>query len=136
MSETASGQDTTVLHQEIEFAAGPQRVYEALLSSEQFAAFTSAAAEIDPVAGGRFSMFNGMIEGRTVEAIPGERIVQAWRPANWGPGVYSVVRFELRAHGSGTMLVLDQTGVPPGELGHLDPGWKKMYWAPLQKFLA
>jgi hypothetical protein len=34
------------------------------------------------------------------------------------------------------MLVLDHTGIPPGEFGHLDPGWKKMYWEPLQRFLA
>jgi activator of HSP90 ATPase len=136
MSESASNENPTSLHQEIEFEADPQRIYEALLSSQQFAAFTGAPAEIDPVAGGAFSMFKDMILGCTVEAIPGERIVQAWRVAHWAPGVYSLVRFELRPRGSGTTVVLDHTGIPLGEFAHLGPGWKKMYWEPLQIFLA
>src|SRR5271156_4804561 len=36
----------TSLHQEIVFVASPERVYEALLDSKQFAAFTRMPAEI------------------------------------------------------------------------------------------
>jgi activator of HSP90 ATPase len=129
-------QARTSLHQEINFNATPQRTYQLLLGSKQFAAFSGMPAEIDPKAGGAFSMFAGMIVGRNVELIPNQRIVQAWRPTHWDPGVYSIVKFELKAQGSETRVVLDHTGFPEGEFDHLDPGWKLRYWDPLKKFLA
>ena len=72
-------------------------------------------ATIDATAGGAFSTFGGLIEGRNIELIPNQRIVQAWRPTHWDPGVYSIVRFELKPKGSETTVVLDHTGFPEGE---------------------
>ena len=126
----------TFLHQEIHLHASPQRIYEVLLDSKQFAAFTGRPAEIDPSAGGAFWMFGKLITGRNVELIPNERIVQAWRPASWPPGVYSIVKFELEADGSQTKLVLDHTGFPEGKFDDLNSGWPERYWQPLAKFLA
>lgn len=133
---TAANQTRTSLHQEIELKASLQRVYEILLDSKQFAAFTGMPAEIDPKAGGALSMFGGMIAGRNVELIPNQRIVQAWRSAGWDAGVYSIVKFELKPGGAGTTLVLDHTGFPEGDFDHLDPGWYLRYWDPLKKYLA
>lgn len=133
---TAANQARTSLHQEIELKAAPQRIYEILLDSKQFAAFTGMPATIDPPTGGAFSMFGGMIVGRNVELIPGQRIVQAWRPTHWDSGVYSVVKFELKPQGSGTMLILDHTGFPEGEYDSLFKGWGLRYWDPLKKYLG
>src|SRR5580700_986928 len=47
----------TSLHQEIAFDASPARIYEVLLDSQQFAAFTGMSAKIDPRAGGAFTTF-------------------------------------------------------------------------------
>jgi activator of HSP90 ATPase len=126
----------TYLHQEIDIKASAQRIYEALLDSKQFAALTGLAAEIKREAGGAFSTFGGLIVGRTIELVPNQRIVQAWRPANWDPGVYSVVKFELKGQGSQTKVVLDHTGFPEGSFRHLDSGWYQRYWEPLKKYLA
>jgi activator of HSP90 ATPase len=126
----------TSLHQEIEIKASPQRVYEALLSSKEFAAFSGMPAEIDPKVGGAFSMFGGLIVGVTVELVADKRIVQAWRPAAWEPGVFSSVRFVLKPQGSGTLVVLDHTGFPAGKFDSLGEGWHSHYWEPLKKFLA
>ncbi len=133
---TAANQSRTSLHQEIDFKTGPQRMYEVLLDSKQFAAFTGLAAEIDPKAGGAFSTFGGLIVGRNVELIANQRIVQAWRPTHWDPGIYSIVRFDLKPNGSGTTVVLDHTGFPEGEFDNLNSGWPIRYWEPLKKFLA
>jgi activator of HSP90 ATPase len=133
---TAANQARTSLHQEIELKAPPQRIYEIILDSKQFAAFTGMPATIDPAAGGAFSMFGGMIVGRNVELIPSQRIVQAWRPTHWDPGVYSVVKFELKPQGSGTTLILDHTGFPEGEYDSLFKGWGLRYWDPLKKYLG
>lgn len=126
----------TSLHQEIDFNVSPGRLYEALLDSKQFSAFSGAPAQIDRSAGGAFSLFGGLIGGRNIELVPNERIVQAWRPADWTPGVYSLVRFELVMRGPHTQVVLDHTGFPEGGFEHLNSGWKSHYWDALGKYLV
>jgi activator of HSP90 ATPase len=133
---TPAHQRLTSLHQEVDFKASPQRIYEVLLDSKQFAEFSGMPAEIDPKVGGAFSMFAGMIVGRNVELVPNQRIVQAWRPANWEPGIYSIVKFELKPQGAGTMVVLDHKGFPAGDFDSLSSGWKLHYWERLTKFLG
>jgi activator of HSP90 ATPase len=128
---------STPIHQEIVFHVAPKRVYDALLDARQFSQLTGGApAEIEQAAGGSFSCFGGMISGRNIELKPNQRIVQAWRAANWPEGVYSVVRFELAGEGAGTKLTFDQSGFPDGQREHLDGGWHKMYWEPLRKYLS
>ena len=128
--------DYRPIHQEIDYKARPQRIYKALLDSKQFGAITGLPTVIHAVTGGTFSCFGGEIVGRNIELIPNRRIIQAWQAKGWGEGVYSVVRFELKAQGTGTRLILDHTGFPGGEREHLDPGWPLMYWDPLRKFLG
>jgi activator of HSP90 ATPase len=133
---TAANSKVTSLHYQATFKAGPQSVYEALLDPKQFAAFTGVPAEIDAKEGGAFSLFGGQILGRNVELIPNQRIVQAWRPASWDPGVYSIVKFELKPSGPGSTLVLDHTGFPEGLADHLNSGWHTHYLDTLQRFFA
>ena|SRR5450755_3084705 len=126
----------TFLHQEVEFNASPQRIYEILLDSKQFSAFSGAPAEISREVGGAISMFGGRIVGRNIELVPNERIVQAWRESGWPPGVYSLVKFELKGDGSKTRIIFDHTGFGEGHFEHLNVGWKMRYWDPLEKFLS
>jgi activator of HSP90 ATPase len=126
----------TSLHDEIVLKTSPQHIYELLLSSKQFTALTGAPAEIVPRAGGAFTTFGKLIEGRTIELVPNQRIVQAWRPASWEPGVYSIVRFELKPRNSETTIVLDHTGFPEGDFKHLEWGWTHHYWEPLKKLFS
>ena len=93
---TGANKTRTSLHEDINIKASPQRIYDALLDAKQFAAFTGRPAEIDPKAGGAFSLFGGLIAGRNIELVPNQRIVQAWRPTHWAPGIYSIVKFELQ----------------------------------------
>jgi activator of HSP90 ATPase len=127
---------SSTIHQEIVFPVRPERVYEALTDSTQFAEVTGAPAEIGGHAGESFSCFGGMVTGRHVELLPNERIVQAWRVGNWDDGVYSIVRFDLQAQGADTLLILEHTGFPAEHVEHLDSGWRKMYWEPLQRYVG
>jgi activator of HSP90 ATPase len=124
------------IHEQLEFPVAPHRVYEALLDSKQFSAFSGVPAEINREAGGAFSLFGGQIMGRNVELIPDRRIVQAWRPASWPEGVYSIARFELQAQGAGTRMVFDHTGFPPSLKEHLASGWQEHYFGPLKKYFV
>jgi activator of HSP90 ATPase len=130
-----TGKPGTAIHQSVDFKTTPARIYEILLDAKQFAAFTKDTAEIQPQAGGAVRLFGGRIEGRNIELIPNQRIVQAWRPASWPAGVYSIVRFELAGRGAGARLVLDHAGFTEDKWEGLNSGWPKMYWEPLQKYL-
>jgi activator of HSP90 ATPase len=121
------------IHLEVPLPADPQRTYDALLQSAHFTRMTGAPAEIEAREGGAFSCFGGLIVGRQVELVPGRRIVQAWRVANWEPGVYSLARFELHADGAGTRIVFDHTGFPQDQAAHLEAGWEANYWKPLRE---
>jgi len=137
------------IHQERSFSANRRRVYEALTVAAQFdqvvrlgeAMRSGMKLGTSPTAihnqpGGAFTLFGGHIMGRFVELVPFERIVQAWRVANWDPGIYSIARYALSEEGSGTKLVFDHTGFPSGQVEHLAQGWIGNYWEPLAQFLA
>src|SRR5882724_9050799 len=83
------------IHQEIDFTRSAQQLYEALLDSKQFSAFSGRKAGIKREAGGEFSLFDSHIVGRNLELIPNKRIVQAWRVVSWPEGVYSIVKFQF-----------------------------------------
>jgi activator of HSP90 ATPase len=86
--------------------------------------------------GGAFSTFGGLIVGRQIELVLKERIVPAWRPGYWNPGVCSIVKFTLADRDAATKFTLDQEGFPDGDALSLLDGWNKNYSQPLQKFLA
>jgi activator of HSP90 ATPase len=137
------------IHQEVLFQTSKKRIYEALTDARQFERVVqlsdavktlmrsgSPPAQISTEAGGAFSLFGGLIVGRQIELTPEVRIVQAWRPAYWEPGVYSIVKFEFKGEPSGTRLVLDHRGFPIGDAKSLLDGWNKNYWVPLAKYLG
>lgn len=136
-ASSEANKSRTSLHQEIDYKSSPQRIYEVLLSSKDFTAFSGVAAEIDPKVGGAFSMFGGLVVGRNVELVANQRIVQAWRLAQeFAEGTYSLVKIELKPNDAGTKLILDHTGFPEGHFDHLESGWYSHYWEPLRKYLA
>ncbi len=137
------------IHQEVVFQATCKRVYDALVDAKQFNEVVQLSGavksgmvpankppEISREVGGAFTLYAAVIVGRHIEMVPGERLVQAWRVADWHPGVYSIARFELAEQDSSTKLVFDHTGFPQGMGQHLAAGWKANYWEPLAKYLA
>ncbi|HEX4562141.1 MAG TPA: SRPBCC domain-containing protein, partial [Gemmatimonadales bacterium] len=129
--------DAEAIHQEVAFAAGPTRLFEAILDEKQFAQVTGLPCKIERVPGGAFTLFGNRIVGRTIALVDNQRIVQVWRSEGWAdPGAYSLIRFELRPAGTGTSLVFDHAGFPKGEAQHLAEGWGVRYWEPLKRFLG
>jgi uncharacterized protein YndB with AHSA1/START domain len=138
------------IHQELTFKATRKRVYDALTDAKQFDQVVHLSdamksrmppnappTRISTEPGGTFSTFGGLIVGMQIELVPSERIVQAWRPAYWKPGVYSLVKFALADDtDNGTKLTLDHKAFPDGDALSLLEGWSKNYWQPLTKFLA
>lgn len=124
------------IHQEVVIKANRKRVYEVLTDTEQFRKLSGGMnTQISREPGGAFSLFGGVITGRQIELVPGERIVQAWR-SEWAPGDYSIARFVLLDQGSDTKIVFDHTGFPQGAAEHLATGWKEHYWDGLARYFA
>ena len=130
----AANPSAVTIHQEVDFKASSQQLYNALLDAKQFSAFSARPAEINREVGGAFSLFGGHIIGRNMELVPNQRIVQAWRVVTWPEGVYSIAKFDLKAQGSGTHLVFEHTGFPEDQRDHLAEGWESNYWALLKKY--
>jgi len=74
-----------------------------------------------------FPGFGGLIVGRNVELISNQRIVQAWRPTHWEPGVSRIASFALKPQDSETRVTPDHTGFPEGGFDSLNTGWKPTY---------
>ncbi|HEY0701980.1 MAG TPA: SRPBCC domain-containing protein [Candidatus Acidoferrales bacterium] len=112
------------IHQETTYKASPQRIYDALTDATQFQKVELASgamkpedlngnpAKISTEPGGAFSLFGGYVTGRQIELVPGKRIVQAWRPASWPAGWFSIAHFELVADAAGTKIIFDHVGFP------------------------
>ena len=124
------------IHQEVVIKGSPKAVYSILLSSKKFSEMTGGRkAKISKDEGGKASLFGGAIQARNIELVPGKRVVQAWRSADWPEGLYSMVRFELSADGVNTKLAFDQVGHPADATSHLEKGWHQMYWNPMNAML-
>ncbi len=124
------------IRQSINLEASPQKIYSALLSSEQFSEFTGASAEISADEGGAFSCFGGQISGRHIQLQPNRQIVQAWRAGSWEEGIFSIVKFTIQESGNSSTLNMEQSSYPEGGKEHLEGGWHKMYWEPLKNYLS
>jgi uncharacterized protein YndB with AHSA1/START domain len=129
------------IHQEAVIPASPEEIYEYLTNGEIFAASTEMPAQVSDRAGEPFSLFGGRVEGRQLELVPGERVVQAWRfgsahPDAWEPGVYSIVRFTMQPEGDATRFVIDHSGIPPECQDHIEGAYPTFYQDRLVSYFA
>ena len=129
------------IHEEALITAPPQQVFELLTNGTLFSAATGQPAEITDREGDSFTLFGGRVEGRQIELVRGQRVVQAWRfgaahPSPWDSGVYSTVRFTLDPAGEGTRLVIDHTGIPAEWIEHITGGYPMFYKDPISNFFA
>jgi activator of HSP90 ATPase len=129
------------IHQDALIDATPMEVYAYLTDGQMFAAATGMAARLEARAGAAFSLFDGRVEGRQIELVPWERVVQAWRfgdahPDVWDRGVYSIVRFTLTAQGDRTRLVVDHDAIPAEWREHIETGYPMFYREPMSRYFA
>lgn len=87
--------DTTSLTLTQKFQCRAQDFYDAMTKIEMVMAFTRGDVKLDPVKGGRFSLFGDNITGEFEELIPGKKIVQKWRFKQWPAGHLSTVTLNI-----------------------------------------
>jgi len=115
----------------------PEQVYELLTDGALFSKLTGGApTRLESEEGTAFELFGGMIRGRQLELVPGERVVQSWRPKTWDPGVHSIVRFDLLAESGVTLVTLTHDAYPSALEDHLVEGWRENYLKPMVEFFG
>jgi activator of HSP90 ATPase len=128
--------ENKTISQTIVLNAPRNLVYEAILDPKIHAEFTQAKAENDIKVGGKFSAYDGYINGTNLELKKDERIVQQWTSADLPKGHLTEVIFEFKDHPKGTELIFTQTNVPEIYLKSLTQGWKDSYWKPLKAMFS
>ena len=113
------------------------RLYEAWLKSDTHTAMTGGKAEIDPIAGGLFSAWDGYITGTTIELDPDRRIVQSWRTVEFPPEAPdSRLEIVLSEAAGGTQLTLKHSNIPAGQGASYESGWVDNYFEPMKAYFA
>ncbi len=139
---------TKTIKQTIIFKTNPQQVYQALMDSKLHSKFTGSKAKISKKVGGKFSAYDGYIEGVNLELVKDKKIVQKWRGADWprktdadkklasNKGLhFSTANFSLVKTKTGTKLTFTQTGVPQEHAKAISDGWHEHYWEPMKEML-
>jgi uncharacterized protein YndB with AHSA1/START domain len=117
--------------------ASPEAVYEAWLNSAAHSRMTGGDAKVSKRLGAAFSAWDGYITGKNVELVPGRKIVQTWRTAEFAEGdPDSIVTLTLEPAKSGVRLTLSHTGVPDGQTSYEDHGWRENYFEPMMAYFA
>jgi activator of HSP90 ATPase len=124
------------IHLEATFRVPAERIYELLTDGARFSTLVNRRGRGGAAEGAWFSLFGDQLEGRQIELIRPERVVQAWRLSEWEQGVYSIVRFTLTQEGAGTRVVVDQDGYPANFHDALASNWRPMYFEPMAKHFS
>ena len=127
---------TKTVRQSVTFAASPTQVYEALTDSKTHAEFTGSPVKMSREVGGKFSVYDGEIDGENLELVPSQKIVQSWRYSDWPAGHYSKCTFSLKQVPGGTRLTFTQTGVPEDKYEDISQGWRDYYWGPRKELFG
>jgi activator of HSP90 ATPase len=115
------------------FQAAASDIYSTLINPDRIRIWTrSGNAVSDPVAGGKFSLFNDNITGEYVELIQNEKIVQKWRNKSWPAGHFSSVTMTFNDKGNSTAVKVVQNDVPIGERDITKTNWHQYYWNPIK----
>jgi activator of HSP90 ATPase len=109
-------------------------VYDAWIDGEGHTAMTGSSASSSAGEGGRFSAWDGYIEGTHLDLHAPKRIVQAWRTSEFPQGAPdSKLIVLLEPEEGGTRVTIVHTDIPEGQGAQYEQGWKDHYLEPMQR---
>lgn len=111
------------------FPVAPATLSARWLDPVWHARFTGGAeAVIDATVGGKYTAWDGYIEGVTLELGPA-RIVQTWRSGDFDEAdADSRLELLFEPDGDGTRLTLRHTDIPTGQGEMYRKGWEDHYF--------
>jgi len=124
---------TKSIRQTATINAKPSEIYDAFMDSKKHGKFTGGKASISNKVGGKFTVYDGYINGVNIELKKNKKIVQSWQASDWPKEHYSRVTFNLAAHKGGTKISFYHSGIPSDQAESIKKGWIDFYWNPLKK---
>ncbi len=119
----------------VDFPVSPERAYRAWFDSYEHSRITGKAAQISGTAGEAFTSLDGYVSGEVLVATPFSHIVMNWKTSDYPPDApASRVDIRLEATCLGSLLTLDQTGIPDGFTRQVMETWEKAYLRPLRDY--
>ncbi len=112
--------------------ATPEEVFTALTNPLTIELWSGYPAEMQPVEGSEFTLFEGDISGMNLSLVPNRQVVQEWY---FGDGQEkSIVTILLKESDNGTRVELEHTNVPDEDWENMEEGWKSYYWGAIKKY--
>lgn len=116
----------------------PDVAYHAWLDSKEHGWMIDGSAKIDPKVGGKFSIWDGSVVGKTVALDPKtNKITQEWRYEydDWPKDAFSKITVQFVAHKDGQCkLRFWHSGVPEKYADDIAKGWQEYYWKPMKEY--
>lgn len=110
----------------------PEQVYLGLTTPLTIHLWSGEKTEFIAEVGAEFSLFEGSIQGKNLELIPGEKIVQQWYFGEQEED--SIVTFILHESKNNTSLELRHTNIPDEDYDDMLEGWNQVYMERLMEF--
>ena len=111
--------------------ADPKDVYNALTNKKMLEIWTGEKAEMEPVPGTEFSLWNESISGINLEVIENQLIVQQWFFGEHDNK--SIVTLKLHPHKKGTSVELQHTNIPNEAYDNISEGWDEDFFGALKE---
>ncbi len=112
--------------------AEPKDVYNALTNKKMVEIWTGEKAEMEPVEGFEFSLWDGSISGVNLEIVENKKIVQQWFFGD-ETEAKSVVTLKIHPHKKGTSVELNHTNIPEDAFENISEGWDEDYFGSLNE---
>jgi activator of HSP90 ATPase len=123
--------NTTTVTASDEFRTTAEEMYTTFTDPQRIAAFTRGAPrQFDGAqVGGKFSIFDGNVNGEFVKLDKPKQIVQKWRLAQWPEGHFSTleINFDQNDVDGVTQMRVSWTGVPVGQEDVTKQNWDVYY---------
>lgn len=124
---------TTTIVQHVFIQATPEQVFDAYVRPEIASTIVGGECTGDAQPGATFTQWNGYIQGKHLELVRGERVVQEWTTTEWPKGAPpSRLELQLSGTGGGTELTMTHSSVPSEQAEDYRQGWIDYYWTPMR----
>ena len=107
-------------------------VYKALTDQDIIEQWSGTMAVMDPVPGGKFSMWDDTINGKNTK-VEQNQIVQQWKEETWDK--YSIVTINLTDYGQQTEIELIHELIPFESYSNVKEGWDEHFMGPMKEYI-
>jgi len=117
-----------------EFPVKASTIYNAWLDSKTHSEMTGDEASCSNKEGEEFSAWDGYIEGKNIQLIKNEKIIQSWRTSDFkNNDEDSEIIIEIQDIEEGCELLLKHRNIPEGQPDYKQ-GWMDHYFNPMKTY--